>query len=98
VIETAADGMEAIAAVKARAPETILLDLMMPQMDGFGLLEQLNQDPVMKGIPVIVLTSRNLTDSDREVLKNRVASIIQKNGLESETLLSEIQAVLPTLG
>ncbi|OGO33908.1 MAG: hypothetical protein A2Z16_07425 [Chloroflexi bacterium RBG_16_54_18] len=96
-VDTARDGLQAFAALEAHLPDTILLDLMMPQLDGFGFLERFSHESRWKDIPVIILTSRNLTAADREVLKDRVAAIIQKNGLDSETLLNEIQAVLPTL-
>jgi PAS domain S-box-containing protein len=57
-VETAADGLAALARVQAVAPDLILTDVMMPRLDGFGLLKQLHADPATMGIPVIMLSAR----------------------------------------
>ena len=57
-IETAADGMQALEAARARRPDLVLTDVMMPKLDGFGLLEALRSDPQTKTVPVIMLSAR----------------------------------------
>ncbi|MGH8718119.1 MAG: ATP-binding protein [Burkholderiales bacterium] len=57
-VEAVADGEAALAAIKKRAPDLVLSDVMMPRLDGFGLLERLRADPQMKTIPVILVSAR----------------------------------------
>jgi DNA-binding response OmpR family regulator len=57
-IETAPDGVAALAAIEANAPDILLLDLEMPHLDGFEVLAQLRADPRYNGLPVIVVTGR----------------------------------------
>jgi two-component system, OmpR family, alkaline phosphatase synthesis response regulator PhoP len=57
-VGTAADGREALAKIREERPDMVVLDVMMPQMDGFELLQILKQDPETAGIPVIMLTAK----------------------------------------
>jgi PAS domain S-box-containing protein len=57
-VETASDGQEAIEAIRTKKPDLVLTDLMMPRVDGFGLLRQLRADEALRDIPVIVLSAR----------------------------------------
>lgn len=57
-VMSAADGLEALAVVSSRSPDIILLDLMMPKLDGFQVLARLGADPVTAGIPVLVISGR----------------------------------------
>ena len=57
-LETVADGEEALAAIRANPPDLVLTDVMMPRLDGFGLLRQLRADPTLREVPVIVLSAR----------------------------------------
>jgi PAS domain S-box-containing protein len=58
VVETAVDGVEALDRARAYPPDLVLTDVMMPRMDGFGLLAALQGDPVTVGIPVVMLSAR----------------------------------------
>lgn len=62
-VETAADGAEALAAIQARAPDIVLLDLEMPNLDGFGVLTALRAAPEHRELPVIVVTGREDVDA-----------------------------------
>jgi CheY-like chemotaxis protein len=73
----------------------LLLDLLMPNLDGFGVLEQLAQNPALAGLPVIVLTAKTLTSDERALLQRRVLTIIEKRGLDRATLLQEVRRALP---
>ncbi len=76
-------------------PALILLDLMMPEMDGFGFMQELRTRPDARDIPVIVITAKDLTDEDRRRLNGEVARILQKGATSSDDLLAEIRSLLP---
>ncbi len=62
-VVTAANGWEAIASIKQRRPDIILLDLMLPDLDGFGVCELLRRDPLTATIPIIIISAWASTDS-----------------------------------
>ncbi len=82
-VVTATDGQEALKAIAQKRPDIILLDLLMPEMDGFAVIEHLQQDPQSRQIPVIVLTAKTLT-----------AAVIQKRGLDRDTPIQELRGLL----
>jgi CheY-like chemotaxis protein len=94
IIETALDGQEALEKISRQRPEVILLDLLMPQMDGFAVIESLHQDPQYRNIPIIVLTAKMLTSEEKRLLQQRVCKVFQKNGLERDILIAELRNVL----
>ena len=67
-------------------PTVILLDLMMPVMDGFEFLYELHANPDWRDIPVIVLTSKDLTAEDHRILSGRVEEIFEKDAWSQEQL------------
>jgi CheY-like chemotaxis protein len=93
-VDSAADGQEALEAIARAAPAVILLDLLMPRMDGFQVIQHLQQDPRYRAIPVIVLTAKTLTAAERALLDERVVTVIHKMGLERDALLGEIRVAL----
>jgi len=68
----------------------ILLDLMMPEMDGFEFLDELRRRPQWRTIPVIVLMAKDLTPEDRRRLDGQIERIYQKGSFDRQALLSEI--------
>jgi CheY-like chemotaxis protein len=76
----AADGEEAVAFIRAKTPDAVVLDLLMPKLDGFGVLEQMLDDPSTRDVPVVVLTGKELSDDERRVLKSRAFSVLEKSG------------------
>jgi CheY-like chemotaxis protein/anti-sigma regulatory factor (Ser/Thr protein kinase) len=94
MVETAVDGLEALEAIEKEAPDVILLDIMMPKLDGFGLIEKLQEDSVHAGIPIIVLTAKLLTAAETAILQANVAQVMQKQGLAADTLIGEMQKAL----
>jgi CheY-like chemotaxis protein len=72
-------------------PELILLDLMMPEMDGFEFLEELRKNEAWKSIPVIVVTAKDLTAADRQRLNGSVEKILQKGAYNRDELLREVR-------
>jgi PAS domain S-box-containing protein len=93
-LEAAADGIEALESVGGHVPDAILLDLVMPRLDGFGVIEKLREKPEYRRIPIIVLTAKSLTSEESKVLHRRAAHVIQKDGLEKKTLFHELQRIL----
>jgi CheY-like chemotaxis protein len=93
-IATAMDGQEALEAIGRQRPDVILLDLLMPRLDGFAVIEHLQQDPRHRSIPVVVLTAKDLTASERTVLEQSVLKVIHKLGLSREALIDELRTAL----
>ncbi len=97
-IDTAADGHIALRLIEQNPPDIILLDLMMPNLDGFGVIEQLRQHPEHHKIPVIILTAKALSGDEAHHLRQSVSQIMQKQGLKEEHLIHELQLALRELG
>ncbi len=86
----AANGRVALERMAKSRPELILLDLMMPEMDGFQFLDQLRLNQAWRSIPVIVVTAKDLTKEDRRRLNGYVEGILEKGAYEPEELLREV--------
>ncbi len=78
-VTEAENGRVAVEALDAARPDVIILDLMMPTMDGFEFLDQLRGRPDWQDIPVVVITAKDLSDEDRDRLNGGVERIIQKS-------------------
>jgi CheY-like chemotaxis protein len=89
-VREAENGRVGLEQLDAAIPQVILLDLMMPEMDGFEFVEQLRQREEFRDIPVIVVTARELTAEDRQRLNGRVGQVMEKGGYSGEELLREI--------
>jgi Amt family ammonium transporter len=90
----AANGVEALEVVKVLPPSLILLDLMMPEMDGFRFVSEVRAVPAWKDIPIIIMTAKDLTQADRDALNGQVAQIAQKGVYSRDRLLSEIDLLI----
>jgi len=89
---TAANGREALEfLVKGPRPEVILLDLMMPEMDGFRFAEELRAHEGWRAIPIIVMTSKDLTAEDRRRLNGQAEEVIQKRAYPREEMLRTVR-------
>jgi CheY-like chemotaxis protein len=86
-------GIEALALMQTEEPGVILLDLMMPEMDGFEFLRQLRQHPQWRSLPVIVLTAKDLTTEERQWLDSQTQRIYQK-GAGNKQILEEIRTLI----
>ncbi len=93
-VEQAVNGMDALRHLSKTVPDVILLDLMMPEMDGFEFLARMRKNPDWKDIPVIVVTAKTLSNDDRARLSGSVEALINKNGEEIETILNQLNEVL----
>jgi adenylate cyclase len=90
----AGDGRQALQILQQVLPQIILLDLMMPVMDGFEFLEAVKERPEWRTIPVIVITARDLTEDDHERLNGMVRRVISKGHYTETDLLSMLRGVL----
>ena len=90
-VREAGNGRAGLEQVRAAAPQVILLDLMMPEMDGFEFVHELRGRPEWRHIPVIVITAKELTAEDYQRLHGEVAQIFQKGALSREELLQQIR-------
>ena len=94
VIE-AGDGSEALKALEAGAEvNCVVLDLMMPNMSGFEVVDQLRAEPRWKSLPIIVATAKDLTDADRERLSGRVQETLRKIGNSRQELLETLKGLV----
>ena len=91
-VTEATDGRDALARMNVARPDAIVLDLMMPEMDGFEFLDTMRTKAEWRDIPVVVVTARDLTDADRRRLNGGVERIIQKT--DRDEMLFEVRSVL----
>jgi CheY-like chemotaxis protein len=84
----------ALERLAAGTPRLVLLDLMMPEMDGFEFLEAMRRRPGLRTLPVIVLTAKDLTDDDRRRLNGGVQEIVQKGTQGEHDLLGAIRELV----
>jgi len=89
-VRTAANGKEALAQVTAWTPSVIVLDLMMPVMDGFQFLEHIQMDSVWKQIPVVILTARTLSAKEVTRLSDVSHAVLTKGHADTEQLIGAI--------
>jgi signal transduction histidine kinase/CheY-like chemotaxis protein/HAMP domain-containing protein len=93
-VTEAENGRVALDRMKHAVPDAIVLDLMMPEMNGFEFLTELRARPEWRAIPVVVVTARDLTDADRRHLSGAVERVIQKSGHGGDDLLREVGEAL----
>lgn len=94
-LRQAPDGVEALARISERRPDVILLDLEMPVLDGFGVLDKLRNDFELRSIPVIVLTARDVTPGERARLRDQTVAFRQKSAYTGDELRELVGNVLP---
>ncbi len=90
-VEEAANGRIGLEQVQKNRPVLILLDLMMPEMDGFTFLQKLRENKQWMDIPVVVITAMELSPEDREKLKGSVYKVLQKGAYQRDELLREVR-------
>ncbi len=96
-VRQAENGVTALEHLRRKPSSVILLDLMMPEMDGFQFLAALKEKEELRGTPVIVVTAKDLTDEDRKRLNGQVKRILRKGAYGREELLAEVSRVVQTL-
>lgn len=93
VIETST-GRDGLKAIYAYRPALVLLDLMLPEMDGFSVLEAMRGDSTLRDIPVIVISAKDLSQQERDTLANQILSIITKASWDNKHFLDTVQNAL----
>jgi PAS domain S-box-containing protein len=86
----ASNGKEALEKLLHHTPAVILLDLMMPEMDGFGFITEMQKNEKWRKIPVIILTAKDLSAEERGMLSRYSVGVMTKNSKDSENLLNSI--------
>ena len=97
-VSEASNGREALDILADLSPQLILLDLMMPVVDGFEFLTALRARPECQHIPVIVVTAKDLTDHDRLRLHGQVKEVVEKNAYTRERLLQRVSEAVSVHG
>jgi GAF domain-containing protein/CheY-like chemotaxis protein len=95
IVQEAANGREALACLRRAKPDAILLDLMMPEMDGFQVVAALQKEAGWRDIPVIVITARDLDAKDHERLNSGVQSVLVKEMFRPAELIERIRRLVP---
>jgi CheY-like chemotaxis protein len=90
----AENGAVALARAAEGRPGVVLLDLMMPEMDGFEFVEQFRKRADWRGIPIVVITAKDITEEDRRRLNGRVEKIVQKGTHSRDELLREVRELM----
>jgi YesN/AraC family two-component response regulator len=90
----AGNGKEALDLIHGAHPDLVLLDLMMPELDGFGVLKAMRESPDCRDIPVIVLTGQTLTAEDMAELGKGVTHVLRKGLFSTAETMSHVEAAL----
>jgi threonine synthase len=90
----AVDGREAIELVTKEHPDLVILDLMMPEVDGFAVLDSLRSRPDTANIPVIVATAKELTVDEKARLQGQIQSLMQKGDFLNDEFLEEVRSLI----
>jgi CheY-like chemotaxis protein/signal transduction histidine kinase/HAMP domain-containing protein len=96
-VQAAASGEEAIALAASDPPDVVILDIVMPGLDGFAVLDRLRAMPATANLPVIVLTAKDLTQAEQDRLAAGTRRVIGKSGTSRADLLREIEVLLERL-
>ena len=93
-VDEAGDGRAALIRLDEEWPGLILLDLLMPGMDGFAFLGELQRRAEGRSVPVVVLSAKELTAADYQRLGGPIEKILRKGSFGHEQLLAEVSAVM----
>jgi threonine synthase len=90
----ASTGREGLELVRRELPDLLILDLMMPEMDGFAVLDALKNAPETAQIPVIVSTAKELTKDEKQLLEGQIQALMQKGDFMSDEFLEEVKSLI----
>jgi CheY-like chemotaxis protein/anti-sigma regulatory factor (Ser/Thr protein kinase) len=90
-VSEAENGQVALEKLAEQTPSLILLDLMMPVMDGFEFVMEMHKRDSSSAIPIVVVTAKDITEEDRRRLNGDVVGLIEKRGLDREALLAQLR-------
>jgi CheY-like chemotaxis protein len=95
-VVTAENGRLALEAMRMQQPHLVILDLMMPEMDGFQFVSEVQRQPKWQNIPIIVVTAKDLDQTEIELLNGYVERVLQKGSEQDGTLLRQICGLVKT--
>ncbi|HEY5806110.1 MAG TPA: response regulator [Candidatus Saccharimonadales bacterium] len=98
VVEVAEDGQAGLEKMHEFRPDIVLVDLMMPRMDGFHFLDAAKADPTLKDTPVIVLTNLSTSDDAQKVLQKGAVGILVKSDTEPNAIIDKVREALAANG
>jgi signal transduction histidine kinase/CheY-like chemotaxis protein/putative methionine-R-sulfoxide reductase with GAF domain len=90
---TAEDGEEGVELVRRERPAVVLLDLLMPGLDGFAVVDELRADPSTADVPIVVLTAKDLRSADRERLAGRISYLAEKGAFGRSELIALVRSL-----
>jgi GAF domain-containing protein/DNA-binding response OmpR family regulator len=93
-VTEAEDGQVGLERVQADPPDLILLDLLLPELDGLGFVERLRAEPAWRQIPVLVVTAKDLTSEERLQLNGAVERVLKKGTYSRNDLLAEVRTLI----
>lgn len=94
LVRVAVDGVNALESIEDSIPDLILLDLMMPRLDGFGVLKALRENDAWARIPVVILTAKDLTLDERMLLSQSSAAVLEKGAVPPSEVLGNLRSQL----
>ena len=95
LIEEANNGLDGLVLIKEKRPNLVILDLMMPGLDGFAVVDAMKKDRRLQDVPIIVITAKELSPIERERLDGKIKALLQKGSFMDSDLLSDIRQALP---
>ena len=96
VVATAQNGLEALARVAAQLPALVLTDLVMPEMDGFELIRALRAKPETASVPIVVVTSKDLSRQDLQNLRQSTDAVLSKREIQLPELAEQVRILTST--
>jgi threonine synthase len=93
-IFVAKDGWDGLSQARQKLPDLIVTDLMMPGIDGFGLVEELRLDPRTRNIPIVVVSAKDITPEERERLNGHIKALYQKASLPPRKFVDQLIEVI----
>jgi signal transduction histidine kinase/CheY-like chemotaxis protein len=92
--ESVQSGAKALEVLSSRAVGAVLLDLLMPDMDGFQVLRHIRQNATLKDLPIFIVTAKTLSEEEAVLLRRDTQALFQKNGSWQQLLLAEVSRVV----
>ncbi len=95
LIDEAHNGLDGLMLIEEKRPNLVILDLMMPDLDGFAIVEAMKKDGRLQDVPIIVVTAKELSPIERQRLDGKIKALLQKGSFMDSDLLSDIRQALP---
>jgi CheY-like chemotaxis protein/nitrogen-specific signal transduction histidine kinase len=93
-VQTAVSGAEVMSCLRQQRPDVLYLDLGLPDMSGFEVVERIYENPALAGLPIVILTAKDLSDAEKTQLEARVAAVIQKCAMSLPDILRDLKTRL----